>query len=160
MRLAIDPEGVARNLPDLDDLLEDPRLRPMGVLGGTGALALAALLQVFPVEPFWRAVVGGVLAFVGAPLLAIGLAAPEPAGENAHSRLGVNMTYIQRRVVAAGALLVLTSPMLVAVVGPMTGFADWVWLGGAMVAFLGAVLILTGFVAWSSKAIAEPSSMQ
>jgi len=42
----------------------------------------------------------------------------------------------------------------------MTGFADWVWLGGAMVAFLGAVLILTGFVAWSSKAIAEPSSMQ
>jgi len=158
MRLSVDPEGVAQDLPDLDGILDDPRLRPMGVLGGTGTLAVAALLQIHPGEPFWSAVVGGVLAFVGVPLLAVGLAAPDPDDDDALFRLGVNLTHLQRRVVAGGALLVLSSPMLVAVVGPFVGFADWVWLVAALVAFLGAVLILTGFVAWSSRAIAEPNS--
>jgi hypothetical protein len=158
MSLSIDPGQVARDLPDLEGVLDDPRLRPMGVVGGASALAVAALLQLHPVEPFWSAVVGGVLAFVGVPLLAVGLAAPEPDDENARFQFGVNLTTIQRRVVAAGALLVVTSPMVVAAIGPLVGFADWLWLVAAVLAFLGAVFILTGFIAWTSGAIADPST--
>lgn len=158
MNLSIEPERVTEDLPDLDAILDDPRLRPLGVVGGATALGLAVLLQVQPVNDFWSAALGGVLAFVGVPLLAVGLAAPEPEDEGARFHLGIDLTHTQRRVVVTGSLLVLASPMIVAVVGPFVGFATWVWLVAAGVAFVGAVLILTGFVAWTSGAIAEPSN--
>lgn len=157
MSLSIEPGRVARNLPDLDAVLDDPRLRPIGLVGGAAALLLAAVLQLTPLSPFWSAVVGGVLAFVGVPLVAVGLAAPEPA-EGSPFRLGVNLNATQRRVVVAGSVLVLLAPIVVATLGPFVGFADWVWILAAVVAFVGAVLVLVGFVAWTSRAIAEPSS--
>lgn len=157
MNLSIDPGRVARNLPALDAVLHDPRLRPIGLVGGAAALLLAAVLQVTPLSSFWSAVVSGVLAFVGVPLTAVGLAAPEPA-EGSLFHLGVNLNAMQRRVVVAGSVLVLLAPIIVATLGPAVGFADWVWVLAAVVAFVGAVLVLAGFVAWTSRVIAEPSS--
>lgn len=160
MRLSLDPEGVTGYLPDPAAVLDDSRLRPTGVVGGLAALAVAALLQVGPLEPLVSVSPGGTFALVGVGLLAVGLAAPEPADEDAVFHIGVDLNWIQRRVVAGGAAGVVVSPMLVAVLGPAVGFADWVWLLAAVVAFLGSVLILTGFVAWSSRAIAQPSGIQ
>ena len=156
MGLSLDPGDVADDLPALDAVVADPRMRVIGLVGGFALVVLGALLQIGGGAVFWNTVVAGVFAFVGVPLFALGLAAPEPA--HPLFRLGIDLTTTQRRVVAVGSGLVFSSPILVAVLGTLAGFANWVWLVGAGVALLGAALILTGFVAWTSGVIADPSS--
>lgn len=156
MRLSLDPGEVAAGLPTLDAVVADSRLRPIGLVGGFVLVLLGALLQFVAAGAFWNAVVAGVLVFVGVPLFAMGLAAPEPDGDR--FELGIDLTTTQRRAVAVGSVAVLASPIVVAILGAIAGFADWVWLAGAALALIGAALILTGFVAWTSGEIAEPSS--
>lgn len=156
MKLSIDPGEVAEGLPALDAVAADSRMRPIGLVGGFVLVVLGALLQFVGGSVFWNSVVAGVLVFVGVPLFAMGLAAPEP--DRDRFRLGVDLSATQRRVVAVGSFCVVASPILVAILGVLAGFADWVWLAGAAVAIAGAVLIFTGFVAWTSGQIAEPSS--
>lgn len=156
MGLSLDPGDVADGLPALSAVVADPRMRPIGLVGGFALVLVGALLQIASAAAFWNAVVAGVLVFVGVPLFALGLAAPEPEGTR--FRLGVDLTAAQRRIVAIGSGLVVASPVVVAVLGTLAGFADWVWLTGAALALVGAALILTGFIAWTSGAVAEPSS--
>jgi len=155
MGLSLDPGAVAGDLPSLDSVAGDPRMRPIGLLGGFLLVLLGALLQIGG-GAFWNTVVAGVLVFVGVPLFAMGLAAPE--SEESLFRLGINLTATQRYVVALGSLAVLSSPVLVAILGTITGFADWVWLAGAAIALIGSALILTGFIAWTSGIAVDPSS--
>jgi hypothetical protein len=156
MGLSLELGEVADELPALDAVAGDPRMRPIGLVGGCLLVLLGVLLQVAGGSEFWNTVVAGVLVFVGIPLFAMGLAAPEPEGKL--FRLGVDFTDKQRHVVALGSLVVIASPIVVAVLGTAAGFADWVWLVGAGLALAGAALILTGFIAWTSSAVAEPSS--
>lgn len=156
MGLSLDPGEVAGELPTLDAVAADSRMRPVGLVGGFLLVLLGALLGIAGGTEFWSTVVAGVVSFVGVPLFAMGLAAPEPEGRL--FRLGIDFTDTQRHVVAIGSLLVVASPILVAILGTLTAFADWVWLVGAGLALVGAALILTGFVAWTSGAVAEPSS--
>lgn len=156
MGLSFDPGEVADGLPSLDAVAADPRLRPIGLAGGFVLVLLGALLQFVGGTTFWNSAVAGVLAFVGVPLFAMGLAAPEP--DHDRFRFGVDLTATQRRIVAVGSLCLVASPIAVAILGVIANFADWVWLAGAGLAFAGAVLILTGFVAWTSGEVVEPSS--
>lgn len=157
MNGSLDVGHVAQSLPDLDRLLADPRLRPVGLVGGFSLVLVGALMQLPVWGGFWTSVVSGVLVFVGVPLFCVGLAAPEPEDRDDPFSLGVELTPTQRRVVAVGSSLVLCSPIVVAAVGPVAGFSPTVWLAGAVFALVGAVLILTGFVAWTSRAIGESS---
>lgn len=155
MGLSFDPGSVADELPALDAIAADPRMRPIGLVGGFTFVLLGALLQ-FGGNAFWSTVVAGVLAFLGVPLFAMGLAAPDP--DDRLFRLGVDLTETQRRIVASGSLVLVASPIIVAILGTATEFADWVWLAGAGLALTGAALVLTGFIAWTSGVVAEPSS--
>ncbi|WP_226010428.1 hypothetical protein [Halomicrobium salinisoli] len=155
MKGSLDVGPVAESLPDLDDVLAHPRLRPVGLVGGFGLVLAGALLGLPAESGFFAAVVSGVLVFVGVPLFSVGLAAPEPADESSPFRLGVDLTPLQRRVVAGGAALVVVAPMTVAVAGPLLGFPDLLWLLAATVALVGSVLMLTGFVAWTSRTLVE-----
>lgn len=156
MGLSLDLGEVADELPSLDAVAADPRMRPIGLVGGFLFVLLGALAQIGGGNVFWNTVVAGVFVFVGVPLFAMGLAAPEP--DRDLFRLGIDLTDTQRHVVALGSVFVISSPILVAVLGTIAGFADWVWLAGAGSALVGAALILTGFIAWTSGAMAEPSS--
>lgn len=155
MKGSLDVGPVAESLPDLDDVLANPRLRPIGLVGGFGLVLSGAMLSLPADSGFYAAVVAGVLVFVGVPLFCVGLAAPEPPEESSPFRLGVELTRIQRRVVGGGAGLVLVAPMTVAIMGPVLGFSDLLWLLAATIALVGSVLILTGFVAWTSRELVE-----
>lgn len=157
MDRSLDVGHVAKMLPDLNDYLADPRLRPIGVVGGFSLVLVGALLQLSLWNTFWTPVVSGVLVFVGVPLFCVGLAAPEPEAEGNLFNLGIELTATQRRIVATGSLLVLLSPMVVAALGPILEFSLGVWLTAAVLAMLGSVLILTGFVAWTSRNIVGSS---
>lgn len=152
---SLDVGHVAEALPDLHRLLEDPRLRPIGLVGGFSLVVVGVLLQLPVWNSFWTSVVSGVLVFVGVPLFCVGLAAPEPEAEDDPFRLGIDLTPRQRHLVAAGSLLVLVSPIAVATLGPVLGFSLTVWFAGATFALSGSVLILTGFVAWTSRRLGE-----
>lgn len=151
----LDVGHVAEQLPDLDAVLDDTRLRPIGLVGGFSLVLLGALLGIPTISSFWSSVVSGVLVFVGVPLFSLGLAAPETDDESDLFTLGIDLTRKQRRIVAAGSLLVVFSPITVAVLGPVVGFAMSVWLAAAALAILGSVLILTGFIAWTSRTLVE-----
>lgn len=155
MDRSLDVGHVAEQLPDLDALLDDVRLRPIGLVGGFGLVLIGALLGLPLTSSFWGSVVSGVLVFVGVPLFSVGLAAPEPDDESDLFNLGVDLTREQRRIVASGSLLVVFSPITVAVLGPPLGFATSVWLAAAALAVIGSVLILTGFIAWTSRTLVE-----
>ena len=156
MGISLEPGAVAEELPSLGGIAGDPRMRPIGLVGGFLLVLLGALLQIAGGTAFWNTVVSGVFVFVGVPLFAMGLAAPEP--ERELFRLGIDLNDTQRRIVAVGSVLVVSSPIAVAILGTVAGFADWVWLTGAGLALVGAALILTGFIAWTSAAVSEPSS--
>ncbi|ACV47914.1 conserved hypothetical protein [Halomicrobium mukohataei DSM 12286] len=155
MDRSLDIEHVARELPDLDAVLDDTRLRPIGLVGGFALVLIGALLGLPLANTFWTSVVSGVLVFVGIPLFSVGLAAPEPDDGWEIFTLGVDLTREQRRIVGIGSLLVVFSPITVALLGPILGFATAVWLAAAALAVLGSVLILTGFIAWTSRKLVE-----
>lgn len=155
MDRSLDVGHVSETLPDLRYALEDPRLRPLGLVGGFSLVLVGALLQFPPLNGFWTSVVSGVLVFVGVPLFCVGLAAPEPDAEDDPFNLGIELSPEQRRIVAIGSLLVLCSPIVVAVLGPAVGFSLAIWLAAAAFALVGAVLILTGFIAWTSRRLGE-----
>lgn len=155
MDRSLDVEHVAETLPDLDSLLEDARLRPFGLVGGFSLVLIGALLGIPTANAFWSSVVSGVLVFVGVPLFSLGLAAPEPEDESDLFNLGVDLTRDQRRLVALGSLLIVFSPITVAAFGPFFGFATAVWIAAALFAVLGAALVMTGFIAWTSRTLVE-----
>jgi|GEM_PF-829588 len=155
MARSLDVGHVAETLPDLNTFLADPRLRPIGLVGGSSLVVVGALLQISPWNTFWSSVVAGVLVFVGVPLFCVGLAAPEPEKPDGLFTLGIELTPDQRRAVATGSLLVLVSPITVATLGPLFDFAAGVWLTAALLALTGSVLILTGFLAWTSRRLGE-----
>jgi hypothetical protein len=155
MDRSLDVEHVAAQLPDLDEVLDDARLRPIGLVGGFALVLVGALLGLPLANTFWTSVVSGILVFVGIPLFSVGLAAPEPDNEAGIFSFGIELSREQRRVVGIGSLLVVFSPITVAVLGPVLGFVTAVWLAAAVLAVLGSVLILTGFVAWTSKKLVE-----
>ena len=155
MERSLEIGRVAEALPDLNDSLADPRLRPIGLVGGFSIVIVGALLQLPVWNSFWATVLSGVLVFVGVPLFCVGLAAPEPPEEDDLFRLGIELTESQRQIVASGSLLVLISPMIVAAAGPYVGFGLPLWLAAATFALVGSVLVLTGFIAWTSRRIGE-----
>lgn len=155
MGRSLNVEHVAEVLPDLYRYLEDPVLRPIGLVGGCSLVLIGALLQLPVWSTFWTSVVSGVLVFVGVPLFCVGLAAPEPAQEDDMFRLGFELSPEQRRIVATGAMLVLFSPIVVAALGPPFGFSPGIWLTASLFALIGSVLIMTGFIAWTSRHIGE-----
>ena len=157
MPRSLDVGHVSETLPALDTVLADPRLRPIGLVGGSALIVVGVLLQIPIWDSFWTNVLSGVLSFVGVPLFCVGLAAPEPEKPDDPFRLGVELTPAQRRVVAVGSLLVLFSPIAVATVGPLFDFALGVWLAAAVLALVGSILILTGFVAWTSRRLGQTS---
>ncbi|MEF8829804.1 MAG: hypothetical protein V5A49_12260 [Haloarcula sp.] len=154
----MDVGHVAETLPDLSEALEDPRLRQFGLLGGVGLVAVGALLSLAPASGqwlFWSYAVAATLVFIGVPLLCLGLAAPDPdSGSLFH--LGIELTTTQRRAVALGSLCITVTPIVIAVGTPL-GLPTLVLAIAAATAVIGSVLVLTGFVAWTSAAIAEPS---
>lgn len=158
MDLRLDLDDVTEPLPRLDRVLEDPRLRPVGLVGGFTIVLIGAALQVAPLGGFWTSAVAGLLVFVGIPLFCVGLAAPEPDHPGDPFCLGIELDPSQRRVVAAGAALILLAPVVAGGLGPLTGFAPWVVFLTAVCALVGSVLVLTGFVAWTSRALAETSA--
>jgi len=155
MDRSLDVEHVAEQLPDLDGVLDDTRLRPIGLVGGFSLVLVGALLGIPLADTFWSSVVSGILVFVGVPLFSLGLAAPESNDDSDLFTLGIELTREQRRIVAIGSLLVVFSPITVALVGPILGFARSVWLAAAALAVVGSVLILTGFIAWTSRTLVE-----
>lgn len=159
MDRSLDVGHVAETLPSLGPALEDSRLRPLGLAGGMTLLAVGALLSLTPQTAsfaFWANAVAATLVFVGVPLFCLGLAAPEPPG-NPYFQFGVDLTPRQRQAVATGALCVTLAPIVV-VAGSPFGFSLVILVTAATFAFVGASLILTGFVAWTAQTIAEPNS--
>jgi hypothetical protein len=154
----MDVGHVAETLPDLSEALEDPRLRQFGLVGGVGLVAVGALLSLAPTSGqwlFWSSAVAATLVFIGVPLLCLGLAAPDPEpGSPFH--LGIELTTTQRRAVALGSLCITVTPIVIAVGTPL-GLPTLVLAIAAAMSVVGSVLVLTGFVAWTSAAIAEPS---
>lgn len=155
MALRLDLDGATEPLPALDRLLEDPRLRPVGLVGGFTLVVVGAALQLPPVTGFWSSVVSGVATFLGVPLFCLGIAGVEPEHVADPFRLGVDLDPVQRRLVGVGAVLVVTAPVLTGLLGPFSGFALWVVIPAAALAVVGSVCMLTGFVAWTSKTLAE-----
>lgn len=154
----IDVGHVAEDLPDLSAALEDPRLRPFGLVGGVALVAVGALLSLAPATEgwaFWSYAVAATLVFIGVPLLCLGLAAPDPEPASLF-HLGIDLTTTQRRAVALGSLCITVTPILIAVGTPL-GLPTLVLAVAATTAIVGAVLVLTGFVAWTSSAIADPN---
>ncbi|MFB6074502.1 MAG: hypothetical protein ABEJ89_05775 [Haloarculaceae archaeon] len=155
MDRSLNVREVAEPLPDMNSLLDDPRLRPLGLVGGFSLVLVGALLQFAGAGAFWATAVAGTLVFTGVPVFCLGLAAPEPEDEDARFRIGVDLAPEHRRIVGGGSLLLLLSPIVVAVLGIPVGFTLTVWIVGAVLTLVGAVLVLTGFIAWSSRAIGE-----
>lgn len=158
MDYELDIEGVAQDLPSLDAVLDDPRVRPTGLVGGFTIVLVGALLQLAPVGGFWTNAVSGSLVFIGVPLFCVGLAAAEPQREGDPFRLGIQLDRAQRRLVATGATLILLAPAVLGSLAMVAGYEPWVVFLAATVALLGAVLTLTGFVAWTSSTLAETQS--
>jgi hypothetical protein len=152
---SLDIEHVAETLPNFDKVLADPRLRPLGLVGGLSLLVVGALLQLPVFSTFWTTVVSGIFIFVGVPLFSVGLAAPEPAAQPEMLELGIELSADQRRIVGVGSMFLLLSPMIVAAVGPLVKFNDGLWMTASLFAVLGAVLIMTGFLAYTSKHLGE-----
>jgi len=158
MDRSLDVEHVAETLPDLGRAIEDERLRPIGVVFGFAILTVGAVLSFVPVTgqwAFWSNAVAATLVFVSVPLFCLGLAAPDPStGSRFH--FGVDLTRKQRQAVAAGSLCIILSPVIMALGMPL-GLSTSVLAMAATTAFVGASLILTGFIAWTSEAIANPA---
>lgn len=152
----LDVGHVADSLPDLGEVVGDPRLRPVGLVGGVTLLVVGAGLSMAPTGgqlALWANAVAATLVFVGVPLFCLGLAAPEPSGSR--FQLGIELTDRQRRAVAAGALCIVVAPIVMALGQPF-GFTLPVLLVAAGLAFIGSALVLTGFVAWTSQVLANP----
>lgn len=159
MDSSLDIEHVAETLPSLGRAIENPKLRPVGVVVGFAILTIGALLSSVPATgttAFWSNAVAATLVFVSVPLFCVGLAAPDPPS-GSYFHLGVNLTRKQRQVVALGSLSITLSPVIMALGAPL-GLST-VWLAmAATAAFIGAALVLTGFIAWTSQAIADPGA--
>jgi len=154
----LDVGHVAETLPDLSALVEDSRLRPVGVVVGFAILTVGALLSIAPTtgqSAFWSNAVAATLVFVSVPLFCVGLAAPDPP-EGARFHFGVDLSRKQRQAVAVGSLCITLSPVVMAIGAPL-GLSVVVLATAATLAFVGASLVLTGFVAWTSEALASPS---
>lgn len=158
MDRSLDVGHVAETLPDVGQTLENPRLRPFGVLGGTVLLALGASLSLAPTTgqwTFWSNAVAATLVFVGVPLFSLGLAAAEPPSDS-RFHIGVNLSTKQRRAVAIGALCITLAPVVMALGSPL-GLSLLVLATAATMAFVGSALVLTGFVAWTAETLGEPA---
>lgn len=155
MDISLDIDDSMEPLPHLDQLLADPRLRPVGLVGGFTIVLIGALLQVTPLGGFWTSVVAGLLVFVGIPLFCLGLAAAEPERVGDPFRLGIELDPGQRRLVGLGAIMILLAPVIAGTLGPLAGFDLWVVFLTAVFALVGSVLVMTGFIAWTSRALAE-----
>jgi len=158
MDRSLDVAHVAETLPDLSEALEDARLRPVGVVVGFAILTIGALLSIAPATgqwAFWSNAVAATLVFVSVPLFCVGLAAPDPP-ERSRFHIGVNLTHKQRQAVAAGSLCITLSPVVMAL-GLSLGLTTVVLVTTTTLAFVGASLVLTGFVAWTSEALAGPA---
>ncbi|WP_324756959.1 hypothetical protein [Haloarcula montana] len=152
----LDVGHVADTLPDLGEAIENPRLRPVGLVGGLVLLVVGAGLSVAPTTggwALWANAVAATLVFVAVPLFCLGLAAPEPT--ESRFQLGIDLTHRQRQAVAAGALCIVVAPIVMALGQPI-GFTLPVLLAAAGLAFVGSALVLTGFIAWTSQVLAEP----
>jgi len=159
MDRSLDVAHVAEALPDLGRAIENSRLRPIGVVGGFCILTVGALLSIAPTTgptAFWANAVAATLVFVSVPLFCVGLAAPEPP-KSSRFHIGVDLTRKQREAVAIGSLCITLSPVIMAV-GTALGLSLAVLAAAATTAFIGASLVLTGFIAWTSEAIANPSA--
>jgi archaellum biogenesis protein FlaJ (TadC family) len=160
MDRSLDVEHVAETLPDLGRAIENERLRPIGVVGGFLILTVGALLSIAPsagATAFWANAVAATLVFVSVPLFCVGLAAPEPPTPS-RFHFGVDLSRKQREAVAIGALCITLSPVIMAVGMPL-GLSTLLLAAAATMAFIGAALVLTGFIAWTSEAIANPNSV-
>jgi hypothetical protein len=160
MDRSLDVEHVAETLPELGRAIENERLRPIGVVGGFLILTVGALLSITPmtgVTAFWANAVAATLVFVSVPLFCVGLAAPEPA-KPSRFHFGVDLSRKQREAVAIGSLCITMSPVIMAVGMPL-GLSTLVLAAAATTAFIGAALVLTGFISWTSQAIANPDSV-
>lgn len=159
MDLSLDIEPVSETLPTLAGALDDPRLRPVGFVGGLALLLVGALLSLLPATgdlAFWASAVASTLVFVGVPLFCLGLAAPEPQDESLFA-FGIDLSKPQRRAVAAGALSVTLSPVVVALGSPL-GIVVPTLVAAAVFSVVGAGLMLVGFVGWLSRVLADPSA--
>ena len=159
MDSALDATHVAEKLPNLGNALEDPRLRPAGLGGGAIVLTSGAVLSIAPTSgqvAFWSNAVAATLVFVSVSLFCLGLAAVEPPASS-RFHFGVDLGRKQRHAVAAGSLCILISPLVVTV-GSALGLSVLVLTTGATMTFVGASLVLTGFLAWTSEAIGSPRS--
>jgi hypothetical protein len=155
----LDVEHVAETLPSLEHALEDPRLRPAGIVGGTSLVAVGALLSVAPISDqwvFWTHAVASMLVFVGVPLFSLGLAAPE-SEEYPSFQIGVDLSRAQRRAVGAGAMCIVASPIILALGTPL-GLLTPILVIAATTALVGTALVLTGFLAWTTQTLSEPTS--
>jgi len=158
MDRSLDVAHVAETLPDLGRAIEDDRLRPIGVVFGFAILTVGAALSFAPVAgpwAFWSNAVAATLVFVSVPLFCLGLAAPDPPADS-RFHLGVDLTRKQRQAVAVGSLCITLSPIIMALGMPL-GLSMFVLAAAATTAFVGASLVLTGFIAWTSEAIANPA---
>lgn len=157
MDRSLDVSHLAETLPDLSRAIEDSRLRPVGLVGGFGTLTVGALLSIAPPTgqtAFWANAVAATLVFVSVPLFCVGLAAPEPpAGSRFH--FGIDLTPKEREAVAIGSLCIALSPVIIAVGMPL-GISVAVLVAAATSAFVGTALVLTGFIAWTSKTLVTP----
>lgn len=159
MDRSLDVGHVAETLPDLRQALEDPRLRPFGLVGGLSLLVVGAVLSVAPTSgtsAFWSNAVAATLVFVGVPLFCLGLAAREPASES-WFHIGVDLSTKQRQAVAVGTLCITLAPIVMAVGSPL-GLTVVVLATAATMTFVGSALVLTGFIAWTAETLAEPGS--
>jgi len=158
MDRSLNVEHVAETLL-MGRAIENERLRPIGVVGGFLILTVGAILSIAPTTgqtAFWSNAVAAVLVFVSVPLFCIGLAAPEPP-KSSRFHIGVDLTRKQRQAVALGSLCITLSPIIMALGMPL-GLSTLVLAAAATMAFIGAALVLTGFIAWTSEAIANPKS--
>ena len=159
MDRSLDVEHVSETLPSLGRAIETTKLRPVGVVGGFAILTVGALLSIAPASGragFWANALAATLVFVSVPLFCVGLAAPDPpAGSRFH--FGVDLSRTQRQVVAIGSLCITLSPVVMALGAPL-GLTTFVLALAATTAFVGAALVLTGFIAWTSEAIANPGA--
>ena len=158
MDRSLDVGHVAETLPDLSEALADSRLRPIGVVVGFALLTVGALLSMAPTTgqwAFWSNAVAATLVFVSVPLFCVGLAAPDPP-EGSRFHFGVDLTRKQRQAVAAGSLCITLSPVVMALGSPL-GLSTVVLATAATLAFVGSSLVLTGFIAWTSEALAGPA---
>ena len=155
MDRSLDAGHVAKTLPDLDEALADSRLRPVGAVVGFALLTIGALLSLAPTTgqwAFWSNAVAATLVFVSVPLFCVGLAAPDPP-EGSRFHIGVDLSRKQRQAVAAGSLCITLSPVVMALGSPL-GRSTVVLVMAATLAFVGASLVLTGFIAWTSETLA------